>query len=129
MSASYHSGDVEKDAAGANYAHLINDSVQNFSWNNVTVTVKDRATRQPLNILSGINGFVEAGELLALMGPRYVSSTDFSRQDFRLMFRSVAPARQHFSMSLRTVLQYQSQQCSKTCTSMEVLPRSTVSGN
>jgi hypothetical protein len=82
MSASYHSGDVEKDAAGANYAHLVNDSVQNFSWSNVTVTVKDRATKQPLNILSGINGFVEAGELLALMGPRYVSSTDFSRRDF-----------------------------------------------
>jgi hypothetical protein len=72
MSASDHSTDVEKGAIVSDYAHLTNETVHNFSWNNVTVTVKDRATKQPLDILSGINGFVEAGELLALMGPRYV---------------------------------------------------------
>jgi hypothetical protein len=78
MSASDHSADVEKHAASSDYAHLTNETVHSFSWNNVTVTVKDRATKQPLDILTGINGFVEAGELLALMGPRYESFTHSS---------------------------------------------------
>lgn len=65
-----HSGsqDVEKDA-GAETDYLNNRSVQSFSWEAVTVTVKDRHTKQPLEILSGINGHVNAGEMLALMGP------------------------------------------------------------
>ena len=71
MSAPSHSGDVEKDAASKGYLHLTNTTVNNFSWENVTVTVKDRSTKQPRDILSGISGFVEAGELVALMGPRY----------------------------------------------------------
>jgi hypothetical protein len=74
MAASDHSADVEKDAAGQDFT---NESVQSFSWKDIIVTVKDRATKQPLDILSGVNGHVEAGELLALMGPRYafISST------------------------------------------------------
>lgn len=70
MTTSDHSADIEKDAAGQNYAHLRNESVHSFSWDNITVTVKDRASKQLLDILSGVNGHVEAGELLALMGPR-----------------------------------------------------------
>ncbi|KAH8724804.1 ATP transporter [Phaeosphaeriaceae sp. PMI808] len=69
MATSNISVDVEKDARGQDYAHLSNETVQSFSWQNVTVTVKDRATKEPLDILSGIDGIVEAGELLALMGP------------------------------------------------------------
>ncbi|KAF2031371.1 P-loop containing nucleoside triphosphate hydrolase protein [Setomelanomma holmii] len=68
MPVSNHSADVEK-AAGQEFTHLTNDTVKSFSWENVTVTVKDRATQQPLDILSGVNGIIEAGELLALMGP------------------------------------------------------------
>jgi hypothetical protein len=75
MSISNHSADIEKDAAGAGYAHLTNETVNSFSWSDVTVTVKDRATKQPLDILSGVNGIVEAGEMLALMGPRYTFNT------------------------------------------------------
>lgn len=71
MSASNLSADIEKDAAGLEYAHLTNETVHSFSWDNVTVTVKDRATKQPLTILSNVNGIVKAGEILALMGPRY----------------------------------------------------------
>jgi hypothetical protein len=74
MSASNHSADVEKDAAGEAYAHLTNETVHSFSWKDVTVTVNDRAKKQPLDILSGINGIVQAGEMLALMGPRYTSN-------------------------------------------------------
>ncbi len=79
--------DVEKGAAATDYAHLMNSTVHSFSWQDVTVTVKDRKTKEPLEILSGVNGIVEAGalcplwlyaiadkfpgEMLALMGPRY----------------------------------------------------------
>lgn len=51
--------DVEK--GGTDYAHLLNTTVHSFSWENVTVSVKDRKTKQPLNILSGVDGFIEAG--------------------------------------------------------------------
>lgn len=52
--------DVEKGAA-ADYAHLSNTTVHSFSWQDVTVSVKDRKTKQPLDILSGVSGIVEAG--------------------------------------------------------------------
>ena len=52
--------DVEKGAA-TDYTHLTNATVHSFSWQNVTVTVKDRKTKQPLEILSGVDGIVEAG--------------------------------------------------------------------
>jgi ABC-type multidrug transport system ATPase subunit len=75
MTASNHSADVEKDAVATGYTHLTNETVRSFSWNNVTVTVKDRVTKQPIDILSGINGIVEAGEVVALMGPRHAPTT------------------------------------------------------
>ena len=61
--------DVEKGTDTADFAHLTNDVVQSFSWQDVTVTVKDRASKQPLDILSNVSGVLEAGEILALMGP------------------------------------------------------------
>jgi ABC-type multidrug transport system ATPase subunit len=61
------SEDIEKGST--DYAHLTNKTVHSFSWEDVTVTVKDRASKQPLDILSGVNGMIEAGEMLALMGP------------------------------------------------------------
>ncbi|KKK16560.1 ABC transporter [Aspergillus rambellii] len=48
---------------------LMNNTVQTFSWNDLTVTVKDRRTKQPRNLIEGINGTVQQGELVALMGP------------------------------------------------------------
>ncbi|KAH7305503.1 ATP-binding cassette sub-family G member 5 [Stachybotrys elegans] len=50
-------------------AHLTNDEVQAFSWHNLNVIVKDRATGEPLPILSNAAGIVRNGELLAIMGP------------------------------------------------------------
>ncbi len=61
MLTSIPSIDVEKGDA-TDYAHLTNISVHSFAWENVTVTVKDRKTKQPLEILSGIHGIVEAGK-------------------------------------------------------------------
>jgi hypothetical protein len=54
--------DVEK--GGADYAYLTNTTVRSFSWQDVIVTVKDRKTKQPLEILSGVNGIVEAGRYI-----------------------------------------------------------------
>jgi hypothetical protein len=119
MSASNHSADVEKDAAGQAYAHLTNETVHSFSWKDVTVTVNDRATKQPLDILSGINGVVQAGEMLALMGPRYTTTSYLTWSCSKLTFNAVALAKQRFSTFSRTVLQLRSRQCSRSSISMD----------
>lgn len=49
--------------------HLLNDLVRTFGWQNINVTVKDRATKGPLPILTSASGLVEAGEMVAIMGP------------------------------------------------------------
>jgi ABC-type multidrug transport system ATPase subunit len=59
--------DVERQDADTSY--LANDTVTNLTWSNVTVTVKDRETKQPKALLQDVNGSVEAGEMLAIMGP------------------------------------------------------------
>jgi hypothetical protein len=51
--------DVEQKAVDE--AHLQNTTVHNFTWQGVTVTVKDRKTKQPKVILDGIDGTVRAG--------------------------------------------------------------------
>ncbi|CAI7570960.1 unnamed protein product [Penicillium glandicola] len=48
---------------------LMNESVRNFSWQGLTVTVKDRETKQPRDLINDISGDVQHGELVALMGP------------------------------------------------------------
>ena len=48
---------------------LTNNTVNNLSFSDLTVVVKDRRTKQPLPILSSCSGNVGAGQLLALMGP------------------------------------------------------------
>jgi hypothetical protein len=56
--------DVEQQAVAE--AHLMNRAVRNFSFKGVTVTVKDRETKKEKNIVDGVEGFVEAGELLLI---------------------------------------------------------------
>lgn len=46
-----------------------NKSVNTFSWSNISVTVKDRSTKQPRTLLHSCDGLAKAGEILALMGP------------------------------------------------------------
>ncbi|KAL4862775.1 hypothetical protein BDV12DRAFT_206988 [Aspergillus spectabilis] len=48
---------------------LRNETVSNFSWSGLMVTVKDRQTKQAKDLLHDISGDVQAGELVALMGP------------------------------------------------------------
>jgi ABC-type multidrug transport system ATPase subunit len=50
-------------------AHLINDIVQTFGWQDINVSVKDRVTKSPLSILTNANGLIKAGEMVAIMGP------------------------------------------------------------
>ncbi|KAI4699372.1 hypothetical protein J4E81_004396 [Alternaria sp. BMP 2799] len=69
MSSASTAEDVEKAASGTDYAHLTNDEVKSFSWEDITVTVKDRTSKQPIDLLSNVSGMVEAGEMMALMGP------------------------------------------------------------
>ncbi|ELR07707.1 hypothetical protein VC83_03755 [Pseudogymnoascus destructans] len=51
------------------HAQLKNTTVKHFIWQDVTVTVQDRATKQPKAILENVDGVVLAGEMCALMGP------------------------------------------------------------
>ena len=59
--------DVEKSIVQDEY--LTNDDVRSFAWDNVSVTVTDRQTKRPKQLLENVKGFGRAGELLALMGP------------------------------------------------------------
>ena len=43
-------------------AHLLNTTVRHFSWAGVTVTVKDRVTKELRNIVDDVEGTVEAGK-------------------------------------------------------------------
>ncbi|KAH7002040.1 P-loop containing nucleoside triphosphate hydrolase protein [Ilyonectria destructans] len=49
--------------------HLLNTTVKNLTWRGVTVTVKDRESKELKPIVHNVEGVVEAGEICALMGP------------------------------------------------------------
>lgn len=49
--------------------HLVNSAVAALSWHDMRVSVRDRETGKPLDILSRASGLVRAGEMLAIMGP------------------------------------------------------------
>jgi ATP-binding cassette, subfamily G (WHITE), member 2 len=51
--------DIEQKAL--DNAHLMNDTVQNFTWQGITVVVKDHKTKQPKTILENVEGSVKAG--------------------------------------------------------------------
>jgi ABC-type multidrug transport system ATPase subunit len=67
MFAHYSSSEPEDGYTGD--AHLQNTTVASLAWRGVTVTVKDRNTKQLRNIVDNVEGLVEAGEICALMGP------------------------------------------------------------
>ncbi|KAJ6138892.1 hypothetical protein N7471_005378 [Penicillium samsonianum] len=58
--------DLERNDSGH---FLMNETVRNFSWQGLTVTVKDRETKSPRDLINDISGDVQHGELVALMGP------------------------------------------------------------
>ncbi|KAM4065710.1 ABC transporter [Hirsutella rhossiliensis] len=46
-----------------------NTTVKNITWRGVSVTAKDRETKKIETIVDNVEGFVQAGEMCALMGP------------------------------------------------------------
>jgi ATP-binding cassette, subfamily G (WHITE), member 2 len=54
--------DVDVEQCGHDNSYLENQIVQSLSWKDVTVVVSDRETKRPKEILSAINGEVEAGK-------------------------------------------------------------------
>lgn len=52
-------GDIEGNKS--EQAFFLNDTISSFSWQQLTVTVKDRHTKQPKDLISNINGSVEQG--------------------------------------------------------------------
>jgi ABC-type multidrug transport system ATPase subunit len=61
--------DIEKWHIDGDWAQLTNKSVGSLCWKGVTVTVGDGQQTKSKTILSDVNGTVECGELLAVMGP------------------------------------------------------------
>ncbi|KAE8319490.1 P-loop containing nucleoside triphosphate hydrolase protein [Aspergillus transmontanensis] len=57
------------DLEGDDPQFLMNNTVQSFTWDNLTVTVKDRRTKKPRNLIEGCSGTAHHGQLIALMGP------------------------------------------------------------
>lgn len=55
--------DIERSAAAE--LHLRNTTVRNISWRGVTVTVKDRETKQQKVIVDNVEGYVEAGQYIS----------------------------------------------------------------
>jgi hypothetical protein len=52
--------DVEQKAGDD--TSLKNDTVRSFAWQGITVTIKDRKTKEPKAILANVDGYVEAGK-------------------------------------------------------------------
>lgn len=52
--------DIEQKAVDD--GSLRNDIVRNFAWQDLTVTIKDRKTKEPKAILAHVDGYVEAGK-------------------------------------------------------------------
>lgn len=50
---------------------LGNTTVRSFAWTDVTVMVEDRKRGQKKTIVSSVDGIIQTGELLAVMGPSY----------------------------------------------------------
>ena len=69
--------DVEKLVRGDDL--LVNNEVVDYRWNGVTVTVKDRTTKKPKEILSNINGHVKAGKVLLALQISYFGCYQWCR--------------------------------------------------
>lgn len=58
---SLSSGDLERNEKNQ---FLMNHTVQDFSWSGLTVTVKDRQTKQDRDLICDVNGSIQQGKLI-----------------------------------------------------------------
>lgn len=56
------SSDTERQSGHELY--MFNDLVHSLSWSNITLTVEDRSTKQPKDLVSDVGGHVKAGKCL-----------------------------------------------------------------
>ncbi len=57
-----HNGfNVDLEQKAVYDAHLLNESIRNFIWQDVTVTVRDTKTKKQKAILDNVEGVVKAG--------------------------------------------------------------------
>lgn len=66
-----NSSSIEKDVEQNQTVNnqFINDNIHVLSWNNLSVELGNSKSKSYQPILSSTNGYVEAGQVLALMGP------------------------------------------------------------
>lgn len=60
---------------------LMNNTVHDFSWTDLTVTVKDRRTKQPRNLIDASSGTVQQGMSICywLRIPQFHAPDNLSR--------------------------------------------------
>ncbi|KAF3935963.1 hypothetical protein ABW19_dt0206915 [Dactylella cylindrospora] len=61
--------DTPSDIEAFPDAHLLNEIVQTFSFDELSVRVPVKGSKEERRILDNISGVIQAGELVALMGP------------------------------------------------------------
>jgi len=52
----------DQDIEGGSDAYFYNHSVASFAWQDCTVTVRDRVTKQDRLLLDNVSGIAKAGE-------------------------------------------------------------------
>ena len=58
------SSDTERQNSHEFY--MFNDVVHSLSWSNITLTVEDRSTQKPKDLISNVSGHIKAGKYLAI---------------------------------------------------------------
>ena len=54
--------DIDVEQCAHDTSYLNNSVVQDLAWSDVTVTVPDRETKLPKQILSDVSGYIAAGK-------------------------------------------------------------------
>jgi hypothetical protein len=57
---------LDTESQNSHESHMFNDRVHSLSWSNITLTVKDRSTKQPKDLVTGVSGHIEAGKYASI---------------------------------------------------------------
>jgi len=53
---------LDTERQTSNEFYMFNNVVRSLSWSNLTLTVEDRSTKQPRDLISRVSGHVKAGD-------------------------------------------------------------------